>query len=351
MKRFLCLVLICCLAGSAGSVGLGEDAPGEIGEAVPLEEGTAEAEPAPSDPDSLPDEDELLEEVTEARLLKYGDEGDDVLELQTRLQELRYYTGNLSGRYREGTREAVKTFQGDYGLEQTGEADPETQSRIFSARYRTLRVGNQGDEVKRIQTRLMELGYYKGKISGNFLSGTKKSLKEFQEKNGLTATGTADPLTQEALFALKAVGKNDVPDATKTPVPDLNGFLVDDEETAANNGLVMPDRFIPFEKELKSGSSGKLVKQLQTRMTELGYYSGPVSGNFARQTLRAVRAIQSQRHEGYGACGRGDLERDLQRRPDRSAGSDPEADAGTDAGTLCHHGGRDEPGDHRVRKG
>ena len=77
-------------------------------------------------------------------------------------------------------------------------------------------------------------------------------------------------------------------------MPDLNGFLVDDEETAANNGLVMPDRFIPFEKELKSGSSGKLVKQLQTRMTELGYYSGPISGNFARQTLRAVKTIQTQ---------------------------------------------------------
>ena len=92
--------------------------PGELPEADPEE--------------NLPDEDDLEEETVEARELQYGDEGDDVLELQTRLQELKYYTGNLSGRYREGTREAVKAFQGDYGLEKTGIADPDTQARIFS---------------------------------------------------------------------------------------------------------------------------------------------------------------------------------------------------------------------------
>ena len=65
-------------------------------------------------------------------------------EIQIRLQELKYYTGNLSGRYREGTREAVKAFQEDYGLEKTGVADAATQSRLFTARYRPLRYGARG---------------------------------------------------------------------------------------------------------------------------------------------------------------------------------------------------------------
>ncbi|MBQ9210567.1 MAG: peptidoglycan-binding protein [Clostridia bacterium] len=321
MKRFLCIFLSILML--IPSLSLGETAPLEEmdetleetlesleeeedeGIPVPLEddltetvpiasESQEEIETAEEDPEDLPDEDDLEEEILDSREMKYGDEGDDVLELQTRLQELKYYTGNLSGRYREGTREAVKSFQGDYGLEKTGIADFATQNRLFVAKYRSLRYGASGEEVKALQTRLMELGYYKGKISGNFLGGTQKSIREFQEKSGLPVTGAADPLTQEALFAPGAVGNGDAPDATKTPVPDLNGFLVDDNDTAANNGVVMPDNYVSYTKTLKSGSSGTLVKQLQQRMTDLGYYAGPVSGNFAKQTLRAVKAIQVQ---------------------------------------------------------
>lgn len=293
MKRFLCWLMICILTMGMLSMGTAE-AP----EAAPLQDGEGEAVPMAEDPEetetdsapeNIPDEGELEEEVLEARALQYGDEGNDVLELQTRLQELKYYTGNLSGRYREGTREAVKTFQEDYGLEATGIADPATQARVYSARYRTLRYGSSGDEVKELQTRLTALGYYKGKISGNYLGGTQKSIREFQEKNGLKATGAADPLTLEALYAPGAAGKNDAAAAAPTPAPELGAYLVDD---ADNGGTAIAS--VAFTKTLKSGSSGALVKQLQARMTELGYYEGPVSGNFARQTLRAVKKIQVQ---------------------------------------------------------
>ena len=309
MKRFLSILL----AGSLlwGAWTLGENAPleeaedltgSEIVEAVaddgdegapePLDVDDEPEEPEEKpeeteDPESLPDEEELEEEVVDARVLQYGDEGDDVLELQTRLAELKYYTGNLSGRYREGTREAVKAFQGEYGLEKTGVADLETQSRLFSARYRTLRYGAKGDEVKALQSRLAELGYYKGKISGNYLGGTQKSIRDFQERSGLIVTGAADPLTQEALYSQKAAGQSD-------KAAESGNYLVDDGETAANGGAVMPDGFIAFSKALKSGSSGALVKQLQQRMTDLGYYAGPISGNYAKQTTRAVKTIQVQ---------------------------------------------------------
>ena len=103
---------------------------GEEPEAVPLAEqdNPEEDEVRPED---LPDEEDLEEEIVENRVLQYGDEGQDVMELQIRLSELKYYTGNLSGRYREGTRAAVKNFQKDYGLEETGIADMETQNQLF----------------------------------------------------------------------------------------------------------------------------------------------------------------------------------------------------------------------------
>ncbi len=264
--------------------------PEEKGETVPM----PDEENEPADPEELPDEEELQEEVVDGRTLQYGDEGSDVLELQTRLQELKYYTGSLSGRYREGTREAVKAFQGDYGLEKTGIADPDTQARIFSARYRALRYGAEGEEVKKLQSRLVVLGYYKGKVSGNYLGGTQKSVREFQEASGLPVTGAADPLTLEALYAPDARGKGD---AAEPSAQDAAGFLVNDADHAGGTGS--PTAFV---KELKSGSRGDEVKQLQARMTELGYYEGPVSGNFARQTLRAVKKIQTQ--NGLKATGR-----------------------------------------------
>ena len=210
--------------------------------------------------------------------------------LQTRLQELKYYTGNLSGRYREGTKKAVEEFQADFDLEQTGIADLRTLSVLFSVTHRPLRYGSSGEDVKTLQTQLTELGYYKGKISGNYLDSTKKAVTDLQKKNGLEADGVADADLQDMLAEGKLLGKNDKPDDTATPAPNMSNYLVDENE----DGVVVPDEPVVFTKKLKNGSSGKLVKQMQERLTELGYYEGPISGNFQKYTTRAVKALQTQ---------------------------------------------------------
>lgn len=266
MKRWLCLLLAATLLVSFA-----------------LAEGDVVLEDA--------DDEGIEEVVVDARELKFGDEGDDVTELQQRLTDLYYYTGNISGNYREGTRAAIRAFQEDFGLEITGEADAQTQAALFAAQYRPLKYGSSGEDVKRLQTRLMELGYYKGKISGNFLEGTQSAIKAFQEKNGEDATGVADVDTQTILFQGEdVVGKNDTPDAVATPAPD--SFLVN--EDAPQQVVATPEETVKYTKRLARGSSGKLVKQLQTRLTELGYYTGPISGNFLGKTATAVKALQTQ---------------------------------------------------------
>ena len=45
----------------------------------------------------------------------------------------------------------------------------------------TLKYGDQGEAVSELQSRLSELGYYVGRISGNFLEGTQNGVKRFQE--------------------------------------------------------------------------------------------------------------------------------------------------------------------------
>ena len=243
--------------------------------------------------DSNPEPVDMMEdeeETSASRVLVYGDEGDDVTAIQTRLQELKYYTGNLSGRYREGTKKAVEEFQADFDLEQTGIADLRTLSVLFSVTHRPLRYGSSGEDVKTLQTQLTELGYYKGKISGNYLDSTKKAVTDLQKKNGLEADGVADADLQDMLAEGKLLGKNDKPDDTATPAPNMSNYLVDENE----DGVVVPDEPVVFTKKLKNGSSGKLVKQMQERLTELGYYEGPISGNFQKYTTRAVKALQTQ---------------------------------------------------------
>lgn len=55
--------------------------------------------------------------------------------------------------------------------------------------------GSQGQEVRNIQTRLRNWGYYSGSVDGIYGSGTESAVKSFQRKNGLTPDGVAGPAT------------------------------------------------------------------------------------------------------------------------------------------------------------
>ncbi len=62
-----------------------------------------------------------------------------------------------------------------------------------------LRQGSTGNEVKEVQRRLKQWGYYTGAVDGIFGSGTKKAVIAFQKKNGLTADGVVGRATYKAL--------------------------------------------------------------------------------------------------------------------------------------------------------
>ena len=298
MKKGFCFLLIlgmvfyaCVFAALPADSSVAPfSARAEEPETVPIdgEEGD-DSNPEPVDMTEDIELDDAAQQLL-GKTLKYGDEGDDVLALQTRLKELKYYTGNLSGRFREGTQKAVKDFQGDFDLEQTGEADLRTLSILFSLTHRPLRYGSNGEDVKDLQKQLTELGYYKGKISGDYLESTKKAVEELQKKNGLEVTGVAGAELQDMLLEGKILGRTEKPDDTSTPAPDMSNYLVDEND----NGVRVADEPVIFTKKLKNGSSGKLVKQMQERLAELGYYEGPISGNFQKYTTRAVKKLQTQ---------------------------------------------------------
>ena len=64
-----------------------------------------------------------------------------------------------------------------------------------------LKKGNRGEDVKKIQQRLKDLGYDLGKwdVDGIIGSKTEEAIKAFQEANGLEITGIVDEATLKAL--------------------------------------------------------------------------------------------------------------------------------------------------------
>ena len=62
------------------------------------------------------------------------------------------------------------------------------------------RRGARGEEVSRLQTRLRELGLYRGPIDGDFGGGTESAVRAFQQAHGLEADGIVGPATWQALY-------------------------------------------------------------------------------------------------------------------------------------------------------
>ena len=202
-----------------------------------------------------------------ATRLEKGSTGSDVKDLQTKLKKLGYYDAYVDGDYGDTTVAAVKAFQKKYNLTADGIAGKETLKKLDSV-YKnadsdkdddSLRMGDSGSAVKDLQTKLKKLGYYSGTVDSTFGSGTYAAVRAFQKKYNLTADGVAG---SETLKKLDSVYKN--ADSDK-----------DDDS-------------------LRMGDSGSAVKDLQTKLKKLGYYSGTVDSTFGSGTYAAVRAFQKK---------------------------------------------------------
>ena len=64
--------------------------------------------------------------------LQRGSKGDAVVEVQKRLKELKYLSGEADGAFGKGTAAAVSSFQAAAGLEQTGIVDEETYAALMA---------------------------------------------------------------------------------------------------------------------------------------------------------------------------------------------------------------------------
>ena len=166
--------------------------------------------------------------------LRHGMQGDAVKQLQKDLEELDYYTGSITGKFGNLTKEAVRLFQKDHGLTSDGIAGAKTLAKIKSkltgeeAKAEesgtevgtgssvvnppaslnnvsklntevTLRLGSRSGYVTRLQIALTALGYFTDKCDGVFGSNTQDAVKLYQKAKGLTEDGVAGRATLKAI--------------------------------------------------------------------------------------------------------------------------------------------------------
>lgn len=83
--------------------------------------------------------------------------------------------------------------------------------------------GSAGSEVKAIQSRLKEWGYYSGSVDGIYGSSTKAAVKKFQKANSLTPDGIAGNATLAAIGLPTSSSSTDDSDNVRLLARLING--------------------------------------------------------------------------------------------------------------------------------
>jgi peptidoglycan hydrolase-like protein with peptidoglycan-binding domain len=107
--------------------------------------------------------------------------------------------------------------------------------------YHNLGMGGKGKEVKRLQEKLIELGYLKGTADGAYGRQTYNAVKKFQYYNGLKADGVAGRATQTYLFENPDIVPNPEVQGVEgaqaepevTPAPETEAPVTEAPETEA----------------------------------------------------------------------------------------------------------------------
>jgi peptidoglycan hydrolase-like protein with peptidoglycan-binding domain len=137
--------------------------------------------------------------------------------IQSRLAELGLYKGSIDGKWGKMSRAALKSFKEKNGLSNPESWDKDTQILLFRGANLTAQpvsVASQKPissgltlldpaaplDAQMIQSRLAELGLYRGAIDGKWGKMSRAALRSFKEKNGLSDPESWDKETQILLF-------------------------------------------------------------------------------------------------------------------------------------------------------
>lgn len=194
--------------------------------------------------------------------IKNGDSGSKVSELQERLKELGFYTGEITGYFGNVTESAYRAFQTAAGVTVDGIAGQSDLDILYSSsapyaeteeettegktteektteedtKTVSFSNGDSHDDIFEIQEYLISLRYFNDDATGYFGDLTEAAIIAFQKANGLEPTGIADAETLEVLFNGTAV-ENPYSDEMETDdvTPETTAATASETETDATS--------------------------------------------------------------------------------------------------------------------
>lgn len=263
------------------------------------------------------------------RNLSQGDRGWDVYLIQQRLAELNYVEMakfTKKGYFDDVTAAAISRFQTKMNIAVTGNYNATVRrylwaSQVDAEQYDanmeirdeqniydqyhipyvgdTIKMGSRGEQVATAQMRLKAGGWLLGNADGIFGESTRKAVLRFQkdfnkEVKAYNEANKGTPGFEPARY-IKEDGIIGQDTWTALWYWDKNGtfnigkadqkVVIEDDYSVGANIVVM-----------QRGSKGAQVVKLQTRLKELGYYTGEIDGKYGPATAIAVSKYQKDNH-------------------------------------------------------
>lgn len=234
------------------------------------------------------------------------EEGENkVRKMQQRLAELGYLDVEPDGLFGSRTLKALKSFQRDKGLEETGVLDEDTRDALYPRPEVTTAPedvlyteGAIGRDVRVLHQRLRLFGFSDRPVIGQYVEQTTDEVMAFQSY-AVKYYGTEfdDPEETVRTETLQLLDIDDgigiptmpvlAPEATLRPYHATDGVV---SENLYN--YLLSDRFPVYRETVQRGDSGDEVLRVQRRLKVLEYYYNNATGEFDTITEGALKAFQ-----------------------------------------------------------
>ena len=127
--------------------------------------------------------------------------------VQDRLRQAGAYSGPVDGAWGDASADALRQFQQGHGLQVTGQLNQATAAMLNLVPGDLLAAvpDQQQDrklhpaQVRNLQVRLRQLGYYRGPIDGEWGPGMQVALQRFQQSSGIQVSGRLNPQSVTAM--------------------------------------------------------------------------------------------------------------------------------------------------------
>ncbi|MGF2037600.1 MAG: peptidoglycan-binding domain-containing protein [Nostoc sp. CmiVER01] len=192
-------------------------------------------------------------------VLSQGKTGTAVIRLQQRLRQLGYLNANPTGNFGPMTRNAVIAFQRNYRISANGIVNQQTWNALLGSSGIPGRSKLSTQQVKELQVRLRQLGYFNTAATGNIGPLTREAVTRFQQNYRLPVDGMANAQVLEAV------------------------------RRASTGGYTTQQ---PGRSYLTVGDQGDNVRLVQERLSQLGFSNTNPDGFFSDYTRQSVIAFQ-----------------------------------------------------------